>query len=150
MTENKSDTQQAEAFDYESQGENDDLYSAIMTNQKVKPPHKKPGPKPKPKPAPVNEAPTSIFVPGTEMPAVPSTFNLPPVKESDFQQLYMIEGRVRRDAIGEDSVFSDQKRLVWAKSFEEAVRKYNSYFAGLSNFNERYSVVMAGGSEAIS
>ena len=75
---------------------------------------------------------------------------LPMVKESDFNQLFLIEGRVRRDAIGEEPIFSEQKRLVWAQTFEDAVRKYNVYFAGLSNFNERYSVVMAGGSEAIS
>jgi hypothetical protein len=49
-----------------------------------------------------------------------------------------------------EPVFSDQKRLVWAYSFEEAVGKFTKYFAGISTVSQRYTVVGAGGSESIS
>ena len=144
MSDKQTEIPAANNFDYETQGQDDDFYTAIMSNNEPpKPAHKKPGPKPGFKPKPKNTP-----APGTE-PMVMSG-GLPMVKESDFNQLFLIEGRVRRDAIGEEPIFSEQKRLVWAQTFEDAVRKYNVYFAGLSNFNERYSVVMAGGSEAIS
>lgn len=130
---------EAEQFDYESQGDNDDLYTAIMTGQ--------------------GEAnPATAVRQHTAEPRIKrpekETFNmqmpsLPVVKESDFDQLFFIEGKVRRDAIGEDAVFAEQKRLVWASSFEKAVQKFNVYFANLSNNNERYTVIMAGGTEAI-
>lgn len=72
------------------------------------------------------------------------------VSSQKNQDLFMIEGRVRLDQIGaEEPIFSDQKRLVWASDFNEAVGKFSDYFRGLSNQNQRYSVVHAGGTEAI-
>lgn len=86
------------------------------------------------------------------VPAPPAQFPIRTAEDMALaDQLFLIEGRVRLDQTGRnDPIFADQKRLVWAQSFEQAVQKYNAYFAGLSNFNEKYTVVSAGGSEAIS
>lgn len=63
--------------------------------------------------------------------------------------LFLITGQVRLDRRGQQPVTAEQTRLVYANNFQEAVAKYSSYFAGLSNQAERYTVVGAGGSEAI-
>jgi len=76
---------------------------------------------------------------------------MPPLVDGKMDQLFLIEGRVRMDAIGNpEPVFSDQKRLVWAENFDDAVRKFSVYFASLSNNGQRYVVVAAGGTEALS
>jgi len=120
-------------FDYETFG-NDDTYNQIMnTSQSFT--------------TPVNPS-------VREMPvSAPETFyNNPELIMSDKAQLlYLIEGRVRMDQMGSsEPVFSDQKRLVWAYSFEEAIGKFSNYFAGISTTSQRYTVVGAGGSESIS
>ena len=80
-----------------------------------------------------------------------STQRLPPLVNGKLDQLFLIEGRVRMDAIGNpEPIFSDQKRLVWAENFDDAVRKFSVYFASLSNNGQRYVVVAAGGTEALS
>lgn len=86
-----------------------------------------------------------------QAPAVDAAFPIRTAADMDIvDQLFFIEGRVRLDQAGRnDPIFAEQKRLVWAQSFEQAVQKYNAYFAGLSNQNEKYTVVSAGGSEAI-
>ena len=63
--------------------------------------------------------------------------------------LFLITGQVRLDRRGQAPITAEQTRLVFANNFQEAVAKYSSYFAGMSNPAERYTVVGAGGSEAI-
>ena len=63
--------------------------------------------------------------------------------------LFLINGHVRLTRRGEDPITAEQTRLVYARDFNEAVAKYNNYFASLSNPNEIYVVIGAGGSEAI-
>lgn len=63
--------------------------------------------------------------------------------------MFLINGRVRLDRAGQDPVVAEQQRLVYAHNFNEAVMKYTAYFTSLSNPNERYTVIGAGGSEAI-
>lgn len=81
-------------------------------------------------------------------------YNNPELIMSDRAQLlYLIEGRVRMVQIGSPAsnpIFSDQKRLVWAYTFEEAVTKFSNYFADISTDSQRYTVDAAGGSESIS
>ena len=137
-------------FDYETEGDNDALYTAVMNgtaNVNVE--------SDKPKKVPWNKGlkyplKPKNSIPDTDPVATPNMIALPAVNEDFFNTLFLIKGRVRRDAIGSDSVFAEQERLVWAKTFEEAVSKFTSYFAELSNYNERYTVVGAGGTEAIS
>jgi hypothetical protein len=120
-------------FDYETFGNNDDTYNQIMNTEQ--------------------SFTTSTNPSVREMPVATETFyNNPELIMSDKAQLlYLIEGRVRMDQMGSsEPVFSDQKRLVWAYSFEEAVGKFTNYFAGISTTSQRYTVVGAGGSESIS
>lgn len=86
----------------------------------------------------------------TPVPTMTTLFGGSMTANAKEQDLFLIEGRVRLDQIGaEEPIFSDQKRLVWASDFNEAVGKFSNYFRGLSNQNQRYSVVAAGGTEAI-
>jgi len=119
-------------FDYEIAG-SDEIYNQIMNTEQ--------------------SFTTPINPSVREMPQATETFyNNPELIMSDKAQLlYLIEGRVRMDQIGSsEPVFSDQKRLVWAYAFEEAVGKFTNYFAGISTTSQRYTVVGAGGSESIS
>jgi hypothetical protein len=121
-------------FDYEIAG-SDEIYNQIMNTEQ--------------------SFTTPINPSVREMPQPQATetfYNNPELIMSDKAQLlYLIEGRVRMDQMGSsEPVFSDQKRLVWAYTFEEAVGKFTSYFAGISTVSQRYTVVGAGGSESIS
>lgn len=119
-------------FDYDKFG-SDEVYNQIMNTEQS------------------FTTPTNPSV--REMPVATETFyNNPELIMADKAQLlYLIEGRVRMDQMGSsEPVFSDQKRIVWAYSFEEAVGKFNNYFAGISTTSQRYTVVGAGGSESIS
>jgi hypothetical protein len=134
---NKSKTTTIEEpieFDYEIAG-SDEIYNQIMNTEQ--------------------SFTTPINPSVREMPQPQATetfYNNPELIMSDKAQLlYLIEGRVRMDQIGSsESVFSDQKRLVWAYAFEEAIGKFTNYFAGISTTSQRYTVVSAGGSESIS
>ena len=66
--------------------------------------------------------------------------------------LYLIEGLVRMHphAQNRGAVQAEQRRIVWANDIDEAIEKFGAYFRDLSNANEYYVVVRAGGSEAIS
>jgi len=136
-TKTKSKTTTAEEsveFDYEIAG-SDEIYNQIMNTEQSFTTSTNPS---------VRE----------EMPvmATETYYNNPELIMADKAQLlYLIEGRVRMDQMGSsEPVFSDQKRLVWAYSFEEAVGKFTNYFAGISTVSQRYTVVGAGGSESIS
>jgi len=125
-------TEEPIEFDYEIAG-SDEIYNQIMNTEQ--------------------SFTTSINPSVREMPQATETFyNNPELIMSDKAQLlYLIEGRVRMDQMGSsEPVFSDQKRLVWAYAFEEAVGKFTNYFAGISTTSQRYTVVGAGGSESIS
>jgi len=125
-------TEEPIEFDYEIAG-SDEIYNQIMNTEQ--------------------SFTTPINPSVREMPQATETFyNNPELIMSDKAQLlYLIEGRVRMDQIGSsEPVFSDQKRLVWAYAFEEAVGKFTNYFAGISTTSQRYTVVGAGGSESIS
>ena len=140
---NKPKEQEAVEFDYEQM--DDTAYSSIMST-----PHKNP--------AETGTIVVNIPPPAAEnivyaTPAIPvqsMSFGEVKMKTDSNLELFSIEGRVRLDQIGaEEPIFSDQKRLVWASSFDEAVAKFSNYFKGLSTYNQRYSVVHAGGTEAI-
>ena len=132
---NKPKTTSAEPveFDYETFGD-DDTYNQIMNTEQSFT-------------TPINPSVREMPVTATE-----TYYNNPELIMSDKAQLlYLIEGRVRMDQMGSsEPIFSDQKRLVWAYTFEEAVGKFTSYFAGISTVSQRYTVVGAGGSESIS
>lgn len=68
---------------------------------------------------------------------------------SVMPNLFLINGRVRMERAGSAPIEADQQRIVYASNFVEAVAKYNAYFTSLSSPGERYSVIGAGGSEAI-
>jgi len=122
-------------FDYDADN-SDATYAALMTGQ--------------------NPPPARAVVPGTE----PVNTGMPFTEyNEDYiisaspagQILFYIEGRVRLDQVGaNEPIIADQKRLVWAGSFEEAVQKFSTYFGKLSTPMQKYSVISAGGSEAIS
>jgi hypothetical protein len=63
--------------------------------------------------------------------------------------LFLISGRVRMERAGSAPIEADQQRIVYANNFVEAVAKYTAYFTSLSSPGERYTVIGAGGSEAI-
>jgi len=135
-TKSKSKTTTAEEpaeFDYEIAG-SDEIYNQIMNTEQSFT-------------TPINPSVREMPVMATE-----TYYNNPELIMSDKAQLlYLIEGRVRMDQMGSsEPIFSDQKRLVWAYTFEEAVGKFTSYFAGISTVSQRYTVVGAGGSESIS
>jgi hypothetical protein len=62
---------------------------------------------------------------------------------------FFVEGKVRLDQDGNSPVFADQRRIVNAASADEALSKFVSYFTGMSNASQRYTVVQAGASETI-
>jgi hypothetical protein len=139
-TKSKSKTTAAEELvelDYETFG-SDDTYNQMMNTQQSFTTTANPS---------VREMPAVVTVTSPE-----TFYNNPELIMADKAQLlYLIEGRVRMDQMGSsEPVFSDQKRLVWAYTFEEAVGKFTSYFAGISTTSQRYTVVGAGGSESIS
>lgn len=68
---------------------------------------------------------------------------------SVMPNLFLINGRVRMERAGSAPIEADQQRIVYASNFVEAVAKYNAYFTSLSSPGERYTVIGAGGSEAI-
>lgn len=135
---NKPKTPEAIPFDYESDG-NDDVYQNIMSGSV-------------PTTMVARQAPPSMhptLAVDFNMNETPS-YHLPPLVNGKLDQLFFIEGRVRLDVMGSpEPVFSEQKRLVWAESFDDAVRKFSTYFASLSNNSQRYTVIGAGGTEAI-
>lgn len=63
--------------------------------------------------------------------------------------VFLIVGSVRLDRQGQAPITAEQTRIVYASDFNQAVAKFTSYFAGLSNATDRYTVVGASGSEAI-
>lgn len=135
----KTTTAEPIEFDYETFGD-DDTYNQIMNTEQSFTTSTNPS---------VREMPVMTTEPTI---ATETFYNNPELIMSDKAQLlYLIEGRVRMDQMGSsEPVFSDQKRLVWAYTFEEAVGKFTSYFAGISTVSQRYTVVGAGGSESIS
>lgn len=136
---NKPKEQEVVEFDYEKM--DDGAYSAMMSMPHVNPAEAGVVTINIPSPKVENIAPTTV-------PVYDITFG-GSMQKSDLE-LFSIEGRVRLDQVGsEEPIFSDQKRLVWASNFDEAVAKFSNYFRGLSNNNQRYSVVHAGGTEAI-
>lgn len=72
-----------------------------------------------------------------------------PLTYAPQTSLFLINGHVRLTRQGQEPITAEQTRIVEARDFNEAVSKYNNYFASLSNPNEIYTVVGAGGSEAI-
>ena len=68
---------------------------------------------------------------------------------SVMPNLFLINGRVRMERAGSAPIEAEQQRIVYASNFVEAVAKYNAYFTSLSSPGERYTVIGAGGSEAI-
>jgi hypothetical protein len=129
---NKPKTDQPVEFDYEKFGD-DSAYASLMTT-----PHQN---------QPMQEEPWTMTENiTTQMDAV----RAPPVRNTNEQNIFLIEGRVRLDQLGaEEPIVSDQKRIVIARDFDDAVSKFVTYFRGLSNNNQRYNVVSVGGSEAI-
>lgn len=63
--------------------------------------------------------------------------------------IFLVEGKVRLDQLGDPAVFSDQRRIVSAANIDEALAKFVAYFESMSNDSQRYTVVQAGGSETI-
>jgi hypothetical protein len=126
-------------FDYEKFG-SDEIYNQIMNTEQSFTTTVNPT---------VREVPIVATV---TAPETTTFYNNPELIMSDKAQLlYLIEGRVRMDQMGSNEpVFSDQRRLVWAYSFEEAAGKFSNYFAGISTTSQRYTVIGAGGSESIS
>lgn len=68
---------------------------------------------------------------------------------SESTTMFLINGNVRLDRNGQASVTAQQTRLVYANDFNQAVAKFSTYFASMSNAHERYTVIGAAGSEAI-
>ena len=134
----KPKEQEIVEFDYDKM--DDSAYSAIMSTPHANPTEAG---------ATINmTTPTPENIVPSTVPVYDITFG-GSMQKSDLE-LFSIEGRVRLDQVGlEEPIFSDQKRLVWASNFDEAVAKFSNYFRGLSNHNQRYSVVHAGGTEAI-
>ena len=140
---NKPKEQEVVEFDYDRM--DDAAYSSLMST-----PHANPAESgtitiniPPP------NAETMVYT-SPAIPLQPVSFGEVNMKTDSNLELFSIEGRVRLDQVGvEEPIFSDQKRLVWASSFDEAVGKFSNYFKGLSTYNQRYSVVHAGGTEAI-
>ena len=72
-----------------------------------------------------------------------------PLQPSVMPNLFLINGRVRMERAGSAPIEAEQQRIVYASNFIEATAKYNAYFTSLSSPGERYTVIGAGGSEAI-
>ena len=70
---------------------------------------------------------------------------------NDFLKIYLVEGTVqmRPNQPGGGMVQSDQRRIVWAQTSNEALQKFSAYFSNLNNVNETYVVVGAAVSEEI-
>lgn len=63
--------------------------------------------------------------------------------------LYLVEGKIRLDQDGSPPIVADQRRIVNATSIDDALSKFVSYFAAMSNPVQRYTVVQAAAAEAI-
>lgn len=62
---------------------------------------------------------------------------------------YLISGKVSLTRPNAEMIVSDQTRIVYASSFNEAAAKYSNYFTSMSNQVETYTVMSISGSEAI-
>ena len=133
---NKPKTDQPVEFDYEKFGD-DSAYASLMTT-----PHQN---------QPMQEEPwTMTTTVDSASPRQEIDYTSIPKRSAGEQNIFLIEGRVRLDQLGaEEPIVSDQKRIVIARDFDDAVSKFVTYFRGLSNNNQRYNVVSVGGSEAI-
>lgn len=133
---NKPKTAEPVPFDYESNG-GDDTYSNMMTGGALNTPNA------------TTEAETWTMVEQPNPISVMPT-GMMPFNPDRAQQLFLIEGNVRLIVAGNPNpIFSEQKRLVWAYTFEEAVQKFQTYFAELSTPTQEYRVLGAGGASAI-
>lgn len=133
---NKPKNEQPVEFDYEKFGD-DSAYASLMTT-----PHQN---------QPMQEEPwTMTTTVDSASPRQEIDYTSIPKQSAGEQNIFLIEGRVRLDQLGaEEPIVSDQKRIVIARDFDDAVSKFVTYFRGLSNNNQRYNVVSVGGSEAI-
>lgn len=69
-----------------------------------------------------------------------------------LHKLYLVEGIVQLISTGvvqRGTISSDQKRIVYAENANQALEKYNAYFANLNTAIENYVVLNAAASEAI-
>jgi len=71
------------------------------------------------------------------------------VGQDASQFFFLVEGRIRLDQFGEPPVYSDQRRIVRSTDLDSALEKFVEYFRSMSNENQQYTVVQAGGSETI-
>jgi len=76
----------------------------------------------------------------------PHSFHQPP---SPPTKLFLVEGKVKMESITNGMMVADQRRIVNAANIDEALTKFVSHFSSLSNDNETYTVLHAGGSEAL-
>lgn len=68
-----------------------------------------------------------------------------------FMKLYLVEGvvQMRPNQPGGGMAQSDQRRVVWAHSGNEAIQKFSTYFSSLNTPTETYIVAYASVSEEI-
>lgn len=72
-----------------------------------------------------------------------------PVSPHVVSQLFLVEGKVRLDRVGDASIVADQRRIVNAHNVDDALEKFVNYFTSMSNGDQSYSIVQAAASETI-
>lgn len=63
--------------------------------------------------------------------------------------LFLVEGKVRLDRVGEAPIVADQRRIVNAHNVDDALEKFVNYFINMSNGDQSFSIVQAAASETI-
>jgi len=96
----------------------------------------------------VNVAPAPVASKPKSKPT-PKATSVPQVGQDASQFFFLVEGRIRLDQFGEPPVYSDQRRIVRSTDLDSALEKFVEYFRSMSNENQQYTVVQAGGSETI-
>lgn len=124
--------EQPKEFMYE---DSDALYQQVMSSGAVAPTQ------------PIN-APVEVTTSVSYDTPAPAAYT-PPAVVAATSFTYFVEGKVRLDQEGSPPIFSDQRRIVNARNADEALEKFMSYFANMSNPIQRYTVVQAGASETI-
>lgn len=133
---NKTETsvEEVQEFEYD---QNEQLYQQLMTGEVI----------------PVNPEQNEVNQP--TMDSTPTTTVQTPTSvfvqavTSGPSALFLVEGKVRLDRVGDATIVADQRRIVNAQNVDDALEKFVNYFTSMSNGDQSYSIVQAAASETI-
>lgn len=130
---NKTETtvEEVSEFDY---SESEQLYQQLMTGEII----------------PTNPEQNEVDPPAMNPVPVYKTTHFPtPAPSPLTSSLFLVEGKVRLDRVGDATIVADQRRIVNAQNVDDALEKFVNYFTSMSNGDQSYSIVQAAASETI-